>query len=94
MSGPQFENIPVFVPDFEDPDDTGRHDALEALVQQMLTLQERSARTNDSGDVQRYRLQIAELDRRIDAIVYDLYGLTPDEIRIVEDASARDATSG
>ncbi len=94
LSGPQFENIPVFVPDFEDPDDTGRHDALEALVQQMLTLQERSARTNDSGDVQRYRLQIAELDRRIDAIVYDLYGLTPDEIRIVEDASARDATSG
>ena len=40
-----------------------------------------------------YRLQIAELDRRIDAIVYDLYGLTPDEIRIVEDASARYATS-
>jgi hypothetical protein len=93
LYGHHFENIPVFVPDFEDPDDTARHDALEALVQQMLTLQERSARLKDSGDAPRYRLQIAELDRRIDAIVYDLYGLTPDEIRIVEDASARYATS-
>jgi len=94
LHGHQCENIPVFVPDFEDPDDTRRHDALEALVQQMLTLQERFARTNDSGDASRYRLQIAELDRRIDAIVYDLYGLTPDEIRIVEEASVRSATPG
>ena len=28
--------------------------------------------------------QIADTDRRIDRLVYDLYGLTDDEIKIVE----------
>jgi type II restriction/modification system DNA methylase subunit YeeA len=28
------------------------------------------------------------LDRQIDALVYELYGLTPDEIKIVERATA------
>ncbi len=30
----------------------------------------------------------AGLDRQIDALVYELYGLTPDEIKIVEGAGA------
>lgn len=32
--------------------------------------------------------QIAATDREIDALVYELYGLTDDEIRIVEEATA------
>ena len=28
--------------------------------------------------------QIAAMDRQIDLLVYELYGLTPDEIQIVE----------
>ncbi len=32
--------------------------------------------------------QIATDHRRINRLVYDLYGLTDDEIRIVEDATA------
>jgi hypothetical protein len=31
--------------------------------------------------------QIAAADRQIDRLVYELYGLTEDEIKIVEDAT-------
>lgn len=33
--------------------------------------------------------QIAAVDRQIDQLVYELYGLTEDEIRIVEEATAQ-----
>jgi hypothetical protein len=33
-----------------------------------------------------YENKCATLDRQIDALVYELYGLTPDEIKIVEGA--------
>jgi hypothetical protein len=31
---------------------------------------------------------VSALEREIDELVYTLYGLTPEEIKIVEDASA------
>jgi len=34
------------------------------------------------------------LDRQIDALVYDLYALTPDEIQIVEDKQRNEKTNG
>jgi len=37
------------------------------------------------GDLQR---QIDETDREIDQLVYELYGLIDDEIKIVEEATA------
>ncbi len=33
--------------------------------------------------------QVSATDRQIDRLVYELYGLTDDEIRIVEEATAR-----
>jgi hypothetical protein len=33
--------------------------------------------------------QIEATDRQIDRLVYELYGLTDDEIRLVEEATAR-----
>ena len=33
--------------------------------------------------------QIEATDREIDALVYELYGLTDEEIRLVEEATAR-----
>ncbi|MEN6519481.1 MAG: hypothetical protein ABFC38_15130 [Methanospirillum sp.] len=34
-------------------------------------------------------IQVEQTDREIDALVYDLYGLTPDEIAVVEAAVAK-----
>jgi len=38
-------------------------------------------------DKQLYQRQIEAIDRQIDALVYELYGLTEEEIEIVEDAT-------
>jgi hypothetical protein len=37
-----------------------------------------------SADLAAIELEIKKLDQEIDALVYDLYGLTPAEIKIVE----------
>ena len=41
--------------------------------------------------VRRFGEHIDATDRRIDQLVYDLYGLTDDEIRIVEEATESSA---
>jgi hypothetical protein len=66
--------------------DTGRHDRMVELVQQMLDLQREHVAAEAALDDRRHILaeKIAQLDRLIDALVYDLYGLTDEEIAIVE----------
>ena len=60
---------------------------LEKLVEQMLSL---TKSMNDAKVAQMkegIERQIAATDRQIDTLVYELYGLTEDEIKIVEDAN-------
>jgi hypothetical protein len=38
------------------------------------------------GDKELYERQIKVVDAQIDRLVYDLYGLTEEEIRIIEEA--------
>jgi len=62
-------------------------DSLVSAVAMMLELQHRLTAdkpSTDNADVQR---QIDATDRLIDQLVYELYGLTADEIRIVEEAT-------
>ena len=55
------------------------------LVKQMLQLHKDSetARTPQSKEL--VKRQIEATDKQLDALVYELYGLTEDEIKIVED---------
>jgi hypothetical protein len=64
--------------------DKSRHDAIVKLVEQMLKAKEELAAAKLDQDVQRLEHRCATLDRQIDEAVYELYGLTPDEIAIVE----------
>ncbi|MDD1705761.1 MAG: hypothetical protein LUQ12_01835, partial [Methanoregulaceae archaeon] len=82
--GRNFENIPIFVPDFDDPGDTLRHDSLEALVMQMIGIQKIAAVTDNVLEKGRYREQIRGLDQRINTIVCDLYALTPEERLVIQ----------
>ena len=62
----------------------GQDDRMVSLVDQMLSLhkQLKEARTpHEQTGLQR---QIEATDGQIDALVYELYGLTEEEIRIVE----------
>ncbi len=54
------------------------------LVEQMLAAKEKLAKTKTDAESTRLEMQCESLDRHIDAAVYELYGLTEEEIRIVE----------
>jgi hypothetical protein len=50
----------------------------------MLALHRHKAAAKTQADQELYQRQIEATDREIDALVYELYGLTPDEIATVE----------
>lgn len=76
--------VPVRMADLKNPSDRVRHDGLVGLVDKMLALTPklRTART----DAERQTLQnaVAATDQQIDALVYELYGLTKEEVKLVE----------
>ena len=55
-----------------------------SLVECMLALHKQSAAARLPDEKERLERQIAVTDRQIDALVYELYGLTGEEIKIVE----------
>jgi predicted type IV restriction endonuclease len=82
----QLELLPI-VTSFPDAASRARHDNVVDLVGKMLDLQQRAAATRTPQDERFYQSQIAAVDRQIDALVYELYGLTDVEIRLVEAAT-------
>ena len=78
------KNFPIFLPDFSDPADTARHDRMVALVSQMLDLHKRVQETTLEHEKALIQRQIEATDREIDNLVYELYGLTEEERKIVE----------
>jgi hypothetical protein len=58
------------------------HDDLMALVERMLGLYEKLD-VVILADKKLYQCQIEATDRQIDALVYELYGLTEEEIGVV-----------
>jgi len=76
--------LPIRKIDFSDAADRGRHDRMVALVEDMLALHQRLAATRTDHEQNNLKRQIDAADRRINRLVYDLYNLTDEEIRIVE----------
>ncbi len=69
--------------DFADPQDRTRHERMVELVEQMLRAKQQE--TAASGHAREIATRkCAALDRQIDALVYELYGLTEAEIALVE----------
>jgi hypothetical protein len=80
------ERLPIRIIDFSKPTDVTCHDNMVRLVEQMLDLHKRLAAAAIPADKTLYQRQIDATDRQIDELVYELYGLTEEEIRIVEGA--------
>jgi hypothetical protein len=76
--------FPCRTVDFGDPEDVARHDRMVALVERMLDLHKKLAAATIPADKKLYQRQIEATDEEIDALVYELYGLTDAEIAIVE----------
>jgi len=51
----------------------------------MLELQKKSHETRIEQDKALYERQIKFVDAQIDKLVYDLYGLTKEEIKVMQD---------
>jgi hypothetical protein len=86
---PQFKvnelsKFPIRTIDFSNPAEKVQHDKLVALVDNMLELQKKYHETRMERDKELYERQIKVVDAQIDRLVYDLYGLTKEEIKVVE----------
>ena len=57
-----------------------------SLVDRMLALHKQLHEARTPHDEIALQRQIEATDRQIDALVYELYGLTEEEIKIVENA--------
>jgi hypothetical protein len=72
---------------FSNLTDKARHDRMVELVEQMLAAKKQLAGAQSDKNKDFYTNRCDGLDRQIDALVYDLYALTPAEIQIVEGAA-------
>jgi len=69
---------------FADPTDKARHDRMVSLVTQMLDLNTRLQDAKLEHEKTLLSRQVEAADGAIDTLVYELYGLTAEEIAIVE----------
>ncbi|GHT67940.1 adenine methyltransferase [Spirochaetia bacterium] len=76
--------LPIFVPDMKKAAEKEKHDNLVALVDQMLALKKREQAETVPQTKTMIGRQIVALDTQIDKAVYKLYGLTSEEIKVVE----------
>ena len=81
------EQLPILVPDPKDHAAKPVVDRLTDLVSQMLELNTRLRASRTDPEKTILRRQIEAVDRQIDQFVYQLYGLTDDEIALVESSS-------
>jgi hypothetical protein len=65
--------------------DKASHDRMVELVERMFELHRQLPKAKTPHEQESLKRTIAATDAQIDALVYELYGLTKDEIRIAED---------
>ncbi len=80
----QLANFPTKKVDLSSAADKSRHDQMVKLVEQMLELHQRLSAARTPQEKTALERQIAATDTQIDRLVYDLYGLTEEEIEIVQ----------
>ena len=80
------KKVPIRVINPKDKNDRAAHDDIVKLVEKMLALHQQLAAAKTPQDTTLLQRQIDAIDRQIDQLVYQLYGLTDDEIALVEGA--------
>jgi type I restriction-modification system DNA methylase subunit len=78
------EKVPIRVIDKSNASDNEKHDRIVHLVTRTLDLHRQRAAARTPQEQNNLDRQIESTDREIDRLVYELYGLTEKEIRIVE----------
>lgn len=78
--------LPIRIIDFSNPHDKARHDRMVQLVEQMLSLHKQLNVAKTTHEKTALQRQVDATDRQINNLVYELYGLTDKEVRIVEES--------
>ena len=76
--------LPIRAINFTDPAEKAQHDKMVSLVEGMLAAHKSLVAAQSPAEKERLERQIEVTDRTIDGLVYELYGLSPEEIKIVE----------
>ena len=87
LSVADLRSLPIRTIDFSDPNDKARYDRMVELVETMLKLHKDLQTANTDHEKSLIQRQINTTDKQIDQLVYELYGLTDEEIRIVEEGT-------
>jgi adenine-specific DNA-methyltransferase len=77
------EKLPIRTINIDDPIDNDRHDHIVQLVERMLAAKEELCKAKTEAETTRLERECETLDRQIDQAVYELYGLTEEEIKII-----------
>ena len=80
--------LPIRNIDFSNRADKSFHDRIVESVEAMLGLQKQLEHAQTRNEKTLIQRQINATDRQIDRLVYDLYGLTAEEIAIVEQTAS------
>jgi len=81
------EKLPIPSIDLSNKSDKAAHDRMVELVDRTLDLHKRLHDANTPHEKELLQRQIVATDSEIDGMVYELYGLTEEERRIVEECS-------
>jgi hypothetical protein len=84
------EKVPIRDVDLSRTSDRTRHDRMVTLVERTLKLHERLPVVRAEHERTLLLRHITAIDRQIDQLVYELYGLTDEEVRIVEEATSEE----
>jgi hypothetical protein len=76
------EQLPIFSINFSDSSEKAQHKKMVSLVERMLDLHKQNPKTPQEQEM--VKREIDSTDKQIDSLVYELYGLTEEEINIVE----------
>lgn len=79
-------HLPIRPIDFTDSADRARHDRVVALVEQLLPAHRALAAAQAPHERTLLQRQIAAADQQLDTLVYELYGLSAEEVRLVEES--------
>ncbi len=82
------EQLPIRRIDFSHASDKAKHDKVVTLVKRMLELNKKkhSGKLSPS-ELKRMERQIASTDKEINRLVYELYGITEQERKIIEETT-------
>ncbi|SMB93412.1 protein of unknown function DUF450 [Hymenobacter roseosalivarius DSM 11622] len=84
IKGSYLEQLPIPTLNLKKPTDQQRHDAVVALVKQLLTLHPQMRAARLVTEQSQLQARLRRLDQRLDHLVYLLYGLNYAEAQVID----------